>query len=548
MMANRIRTPPGINATTFAEVLHAFEGIVGKNWVFTSDEDVALYRDAYSILWGEPAERVASAAVAPETREQVQQIVRIANRHKVPIYTISTGRDLGYGGSAPVYSGSVVLDLKRMKRILEVDERNAYVLVEPGVSYFDLYRYIQDRGIRLVLDVPDPGWGSPVGNSLDHGAGYLQPTFRNHFDSHCGMEVVLANGEVLRTGMGAMPDAKTWQHYKFGFGPWIDGIFSQGNFGVVTKMGFWVMPEPDAYLTGTVVVPRREDLVPLVDMLNYLENVGVTNGMPDFGSAVYGGYLSGRDARVEEFIRNTEAPTEGQLADFAKAHEIPYWSVDLKFYGVEKALRENWEYCKSKYTAAIPGATFLDGKMWKFPITAEQKDQVHKPEFGIPSLEIFSRGQRSLTNPDPERGHVYLSMVIPRTGEALFEFNEVMGEFVSKLGLMDARLKPKLNFRLPMTYWNRTFIIGYGFGVTHDPEKNKHTRDAMFKMIEAGAKHGWGEYRTAAVFQDAVMNTYSFNDNILRRFHETIKDAVDPNGILSAGRYGIWPKHLRNKA
>jgi len=64
-------------------------------------------------------------------------------------------------------------------------------------------------------------------------------------------------------------------------------------------------------------------------------------------------------------------------------------------------------------------------------------------------------------------------------------------------------------------------------------------------MIEAGAQHGWGEYRTAAVFQDAVMNTYSFNNNKLRRFHEAVKDAVDPNGILSAGRYGIWPKHLR---
>jgi hypothetical protein len=46
-----------------------------------------------------------------------------------------------------------------------------------------------------------------------------------------------------------------------------------------------------------------------------------------------------------------------------------------------------------------------------------------------------------------------------------------------------------------------------------------------------------------------VMDTYSFNNHALRRFHETVKDAVDPNGIISAGRYGIWPKHLRgNKA
>ena len=78
-------------------------------------------------------------------------------------------------------SGSVVLDLKRMNRILEVNERNAYVLVEPGVSYFDLYRYIQEKGLKLWVDVPDPGWGSPVGNALDRGGGYLMPQYPQSF-------------------------------------------------------------------------------------------------------------------------------------------------------------------------------------------------------------------------------------------------------------------------------------------------------------------------------------------------------------------------------
>jgi 4-cresol dehydrogenase (hydroxylating) len=70
-------------------------------------------------------------------------------------------------------------------------------------------------------------------------------------------------------------------------------------------------------------------------------------------------------------------------------------------------------------------------------------------------------------------------------------------------------------------------------------------RDAFRKLIATAAEHGWGEYRTAPAFQDDVLATYSFGNNALRRFHETIKDAVDPNDILAAGRYGIWPKHLR---
>jgi len=232
-----MKVPPGVSPQDFSDALKQFEDIVGKDWVFTSDQDVAMYRDAYSPFYGEEDELVASAAVAPDNVEDVQKIVKVANTYKIPIYAISTGKNLGYGGCAPAYSGSVVLDLKRMNRILEVNEKSAYAVVEPGVSYFDLYRYIQEKGLKLWVDVPDPGWGSPVGNSLDRGGGYLYKEYRNHFDSHCGMEVVLANGELLRTGMGAMPGAKTWQQYKSGFGPWIDGIFSQSNFGVVTKMG-----------------------------------------------------------------------------------------------------------------------------------------------------------------------------------------------------------------------------------------------------------------------------------------------------------------------
>jgi hypothetical protein len=135
--------------------LAEFEQAVGADWVFTSDADVDLYRDAYSPFAGEPEELVASSAVAPASTEQVQQIVRIANRYRVPLYTISTGKNLGYGGSAPTLSGSVVLDLKRMNRILEVNEDNAYALVEPGVSYFDLYRYSRSAS-RVWIGVPIP--------------------------------------------------------------------------------------------------------------------------------------------------------------------------------------------------------------------------------------------------------------------------------------------------------------------------------------------------------------------------------------------------------
>ena len=100
-------------------------------------------------------------------------------------------------------------------------------------------------------------------------------------------------------------------------------------------------------------------------------------------------------------------------------------------------------------------------------------------------------------------------------------------------------------FSLPTCDWNRAFIFLFGFPITHDPETNKKNRAKFQKLVKIAAEHGWGEYRTAPAHQAAVMDTYSFNNHALLRFHETLKDAVDPNGILSAGRYGIWPKHLR---
>ena len=546
-----MKVPPGVTASDFAAAIKEFEGAVGKEWVFTSDEDVALYRDPYSPFLGEPEERLASAAVAPDGVEQVQAVVRIANKYKIPIYPVSTGKNLGYGGSAPVYSGSVVLDLKRMNRILEVNEENAYALVEPGVSYFDLYRYIQEKGLKLWVDVPDPGWGSPVGNSLDRGGGYLMAQYRNHFDSHCGMEVVLANGEIIRTGMGAMPGAKTWQEYKTGFGPWVDGIFSQSNFGVVTKMGFWLMPEPEAYLSGTVYVPRHADLIPLVKSLNYLENTRVTNGMPDLGSPLLyipmiqeidvwneGGAPPPPDAELAGLLAKSEAGFSAELEQYALQKGISYWSCKLSFYGAPKANAANWEFAKEKFSE-IPGAKFEDGESYKFPLTPEQREKVHKPQFGIPSLAMFSIGARSATNPQPASGHLWFSPIIPRTGEAIFEANRVFAAAAKEFGL------PFLSFNLPSTYWERAFIYIFAFPVTPDREFNKRNRAAFAKLIQVAAEHGWGEYRTAPAFQDAIMKTYSFNNNALLRFHETVKDAIDPNGILSAGRYGIWPKHIR---
>ncbi len=535
-----MRTPTGVSEADFARALQQFAVVVGSQWVIASDDDVATYKDAYSPLWDEPDERVASAAVAPDSVEQIQKILTIANRFSIPLYTVSTGRNLAYGGSAPAYSGSVILDLKRMNRILEVSEEYAYALVEPGVSYFDLYRHIREKGLKLWIDVPDPGWGSPVGNALDHGAGRMPLPYRDHFDAHCGMEVVLANGQVVRTGMGAIPNSKLWLQTKYGPGPLLDGIFSQSNFGIVTKMGFWLMPEPEASMRGRIRVPHHDDVIPFVRVLSSLMYSNVVDCNFTIQSPVFAAPTS---AEKERLLAKSDGGTAQEWDRYAASQGLDhFWETELHFYGPPKIMAAKWNYVKERF-ATLGGASCDDGDTTHFPLTDEQVGTLADATFfGIPSLSVFSGMAGSTLTGAPgalqTTGHLDASPLVPISGAALLKAQRVFSKIFH-----DAGLPRGLGFA--MNYHWRTFIMFQGLQVTRDKEHNAKIRAAYESCAQAAADNGWGLYRAHNAFHDKVMSLLSYNDHALGRLHETLKDALDPNGILSAGRYGIWPKHLR---
>lgn len=310
-----MKLPQGVSRTSFEAALAKWRDVVGADWVLTSDDDLHTYRDAYSPLWEEVGELRASAAVAPSSAEQVQAIVRIANEFRVPIYPVSTGRNLGYGGAAPNLDGSVVVDLKRMNRIIEVDPVRHFALIEPGVSYFELFRYLLEKNLPLMIDSPEPGWGSVVGNALDYGMGYTTTQMRDHFSAHCGMEVVMPDGTLLRTGMGAAPSSGAWQDYKKSFGPQLDGLFGQSNFGIVTKMGFWLQPMPESITGADIIAPKYEDIIPLTALLNELENAGIADGMPWMSSPAMGAAGAPPDANLKAIIGRKGGASLRELAD-----------------------------------------------------------------------------------------------------------------------------------------------------------------------------------------------------------------------------------------
>jgi len=199
-------------------------------------------------------DRMPAGVAYPASTADVQTIVRAANRHAIPLYPISTGNNIGLGSRSASRAGQVVVDLGyRMNRILDVDERLGFAVVEPGVSYQVMYDELVRRGDKLMLDVTSgPPQGGMIGNALDKGAGYT-PYF-DHFGFACGMEVVLGNGDVLRTGDGALDASElvNWHTSKYSFGPILDGLFTQSNYGIVTRMGLWLLPSVAMVRSSTI--------------------------------------------------------------------------------------------------------------------------------------------------------------------------------------------------------------------------------------------------------------------------------------------------------
>jgi 4-cresol dehydrogenase (hydroxylating) len=541
--------PPGVNAEDFASAIREFEDAVGKEWVFTGEEDLHSYRDHFSYIKDQPNELIASAAVGPDTTEQVQAVVRTANKYKIPLYAISTGKNFAYGGPSPNVRGSVTVDLKRMNRVLEVDDQRNFALVEPGVSYIDLYRYIQERGLNVWIDTPDPGWGSLIGNAMDHGIGYTMGFYRDHYGASCGMEVVLPNGEVMRTGMGAMENSGSWQEYKHGYGPDPSGLFGQGNFGIVTKMGFRLMPAPEHWRNGLVTVPKRQDFIPLVATVNYLNDLSMA-GEPWYGSPL--GALMGNT----EFREAALGFNEGEMDRQAAAAGLHSWQVELQFYGSEKTTLANWEYAKELVARKVPGARFTDGESLKVPLTREQIEQTTGPyptsmrrnvTQGVPGLGIWYMTGRSEQNPNSwNETHIGLFSLIGRSGEAVFKAQRDFADISRRLDLPS--FFPNA-IQTPVQWYQFGFLMGNGFGIgrgDNSPEGKLAAAETLRQVLKENAKLGYGDYRAPPMLQDDVADQYSFNNFVLRRFNETLKDAIDPNGILSPGRAGVWPAVYRS--
>lgn len=188
-------------------VYEALVEIVGEEYVSNRPEELYIY--SFDLGTTEPHR--PQYVVSPRTTEDVQKIVKLANKENVPVVPLGGG--LSLAGLAVPFQGGIVVDLKRMDSIIEVDEQARYAVVECGVSQGQLTSYLERWYPRLTHSEPGaPPTATIVGNLAIHGQGDLAQPYGFNSDMLNGLEVVLPTGEVCRFGSCSIGASWFTQH------------------------------------------------------------------------------------------------------------------------------------------------------------------------------------------------------------------------------------------------------------------------------------------------------------------------------------------------
>jgi 4-cresol dehydrogenase (hydroxylating) len=523
--ASQRPVPPGLTAADLDRALAAIAAAIGADKLATEADALTDFQDPYQVPG--TSTRQPSAAVAPTSVEEVQAVVRIANEHKLPLWPISRGKNNGYGGAAPWVRGAVMIDFRGMQKV-EINEELGYAIVEPGVSWQDLHDAIEAGGHDLAASIVDIGWGGVVSNTLEHGLTYMPYSIDQA--SHCGFEVVLPDGELLRTGSGAMENNPVWPLYKRGFGPTSTELFMQSNYGIVTKMGYWLMPKPEIYMPLWLQIWDDAQMPAVVDALRELMLNGTINMRPQLSNTLC--MASMMSARSDWY--DGEGPIPEPVIDtIAKELGLGRWTMRFALYGDEAVVDHNFAKLKARFeqipTVGIVGEKHTADKWETLPNPHE------RVQIGVPSLDLYKMAGWSGGD---EGGHVDFSPVIPLTAKAAAEAQELFKRLSTEAGI------DFLGGMLPINARSTTFIQVVPFD-TKNPEQVKNAYDyATFAVKEAG-RRGYGEYRAHWSLSETVVEQFGFNDHIHQKFNEAIKDTLDPNGIIMPGKSGIWGSRLR---
>lgn len=541
----------------FDQAMIEMRAAVGSEHVLLESE--ALARHSCDTI---PWQRTCSAVVYPGSRDEVCAIVKIAAQNGLSVWTFSKGKNWGYGATMAAQNGAVVLLLERMNRILEVNEDLAYAVIEPGVTYRQLADHLQSQSIKLWPDCTDSTpEGSVLGNALDRGLGHTP--YGDHFGHLCGLEVVLASGEVIQTG-AAPPDSPAWHTFKWGTGPYLEGLFSQSNFGIVTRAGIWLMPEPEAFQVFVCDVEDEESLPGVLDSMRRLAFAGALRGTAHLINDVL--CLSMLMQFPFELQQGQPCLSDDTRRELRRRLGIGRWTLTSGLYGTRTQVRANrslirrelkpygeisfidkndlasleWRMRLIKRTQHIPFA----GRLLKNCLIGRQPLAVlelvrHAVSIlqGVPSEFVVrfayfkSRQGRPSSDVNPVRdgcGLIWFAPVAPLTGSHVSRVLELcrprFREHGFDFSVSLIVVNPRSAVVLMEIFYDKT-----------DPAETARARALYEDLWRSTARAGYQQYRTNVACMDRLLAPVPQYQRLL----ESMKKAVDPCSTLAPGRYGV---------
>jgi len=524
-----------------ARALDRWAQVLGSEYV---SRDPHLLRQAETATFA-TTPRIP-AILRPRDRPQVQECLRIANQFGIPLYPISSGKNWGYGSRVPPADGCVLLDLGRLTRIVDFNEQLGYVTVEPGVTQQQLFGFLKQRGSKLWLDATGSSpHCSLIGNVMERGFGHTP--YGDHFAHVCGLEVVLPNGDVIETGSARFPGSATAAVNHWGLGPSLDGLFSQSNLGVVTRMTIWLMPEPEYFEAFFFRSEDPEGLPALIDALQQLRIRDVLRSSIHIANDYK--VLNGLQQYPWQETGGQTPLSPEQMVHFRKSLTFGYWNASGGLYGTPKQVSEAKRLLDLALRRQNGKLRFLSEKKlrlarrfakpfslltrWDVTRTIEIVEPVVGLMRGVPTSQTLASAYwRKRTpvpaNPDPDAdgcGLLWYAPVAPASGQEVAKLAEL-----ATRTLLQSGFEPMIS--LTMLTPRTVYAV---VSITYDrevPGEDDHAIDCYFHLARRCMEAGYYPYRLGIQAMPAPTGAEAYRTVLAR-----LKSALDPNGVLAPARY-----------
>ncbi|TFG20948.1 MAG: FAD-binding oxidoreductase [Promethearchaeota archaeon] len=237
------------------ELYQKLEKIVSEKYI----SDDLIVRHAYSRNVDPVLQGIPDIIIRPKDAKEISEILKIANEENVPVIPRGGG-DCEFGGSKPIGNGGIVLDMKRMNNIVNLDEDNLIITVEAGISWAKLNEFLCHFDLYTGCMGPGSGMTASIGGGISHhsvgGGGCAK--YGACTNQLISLEVVLPTGEIIETGSQANKYSK-FPFNRFGNGPDLAGLFcgDNGIFGIKTKVSLQVFPRPPFADYKTFMITRK---------------------------------------------------------------------------------------------------------------------------------------------------------------------------------------------------------------------------------------------------------------------------------------------------